>query len=442
MPQIARAYGADESAIPADYNDLAVEVGKQLEHATEAQPLIVFLDALDQFGETDPARQLSWLLAHLPENVRVVVSTIPGDCEKTLRLKRPELAFLSLDNMLRKEGEQALNIWLDLAGRILQDPQRKEILDAFEPEGRPLYLKLAFEEARLWHSYSPAAETTLKAGIGELIASNLFPRLADPANHGAALVSHALGYLAASRYGLAEDELIDVLSDDADVIAAFEAGSRHKRVVNKLPVVLWSRLYFDLAPYLAEHAADGTTLLAFYHRVLGEAATDLYLAGVQGGHGKARHAALADYFRNKADPAHDGSWELRSRPLTELPLHLARAGSTKKLEPLLSDLSTWRLVSPRAPFTVSSTTTRWSVPNPPRRSRLGECSSRSTRNACASTPGSLSHWSTTRGSRRRRSRSRRPTGQTLVAHCARGDPPQGGRKRHATDDLGPRKHPV
>ena len=277
--QIARTYGADESAIPAEYNDLAVEVGKQLEHATEAQPLIVFLDALDQFGETDPARQLSWLPAHLPENVRVVVSTIPGDCEKTLRLKRPELAFLSLDNMSRKEGEQALDTWLDLAGRKLQDPQRREILDAFEPEGRPLYLKLAFEEARLWHSYSPAAETTLKAGIRELIAGNLFPRLADAANHGAAFVSHALGYLAASRYGLAEDELIDVLSDDADVIAAFEAGSRHKRVVNKLPVVLWSRLYFDLAPYLAEHAADGTTLLAFYHRVLGEAATELSSPG-------------------------------------------------------------------------------------------------------------------------------------------------------------------
>ena len=208
--------------------------------------------------------------------------------------------------------------------------------------------------------------------------------------------------------------------------------------MNKLAVVLWSRLYFDLAPYLAEHAADGTTLLAFYHRVLGEAATDLYLAG-PGGHGKARHAALADYFRNKADPAHDGSWELRSRPLTELPLHLARAGSTKKLEPLLSDLSYLALVSPQAPFTVSSTTTRSSVPNPPRRSRLGECSSRSTRNACASTPGSLSHWSTTRGSRRRRSRSRRPIGRDPGRALRPRRSPAGRAKRHATDDLGPRK---
>ena len=348
--QIARAYGADESAIPAEYNDLAVEFGKQLEQATAKRPLIVFLDALDQLGVTDPARQLSWLPAHLPENVRIVVSTIPGDCEKTLRLKRPELAFLSLDNMSRYEGEQALDIWLKLAGRTLQDPQRKEVLDTFEPEGRPLYLKLAFEEARLWHSYSPAAETTLLAGIRELIEGNLFPRLADPANHGPALVSHALGYLAASRYGLAEDELIDVLSDDADVIAAFEAGSRHERVVDKLPVVLWSRLYFDLAPYLAEHAADGTTLLAFYHRVLGEAAKELYLDGHGGEDGEARHSALADYFRGKADPKGpekdpiDGlpvrHWDGTSvRGLSELPFHLAGAARKNDLYETLTDFT-------------------------------------------------------------------------------------------------------
>ena len=349
--QIARTYGADESAIPAEYNDLAVEFGKQLEHATKAKPLIVFLDALDQLGETDPARQLSWLPAHLPENVRVVVSTIPGDCEKTLHLKRPELAFLSLDKMSHDEGEEALNIWLKLAGRTLQDPQRKEILSKFvADEGHPLYLKLAFEEARLWRSFIPDTETTLKAGIRELIEGNLFPRLAAWANHGPVLVSHALGYLAASRYGLAEDELIEVLSADGEVKEAFEASKEkeHQLQSDKLPVVLWSRLYFDLEPYLAEHAADGTTLLAFYHRVLGDAATELYLAGNDGDDGKARHSALADYFRGKADPKGpqkdpiDGlpvrHWDGTSvRGLSELPFHLARAARKNDLYDTLTD---------------------------------------------------------------------------------------------------------
>ena len=349
--QIARAYGADEAAIPAEYNDLAVEFGKQLEYATKAKPLIVFLDALDQLGETDPARQLSWLPAHLPEYVRVVVSTIPGDCEKTLRLKRPELAFLSLDKMSRKEGEDALNIWLDLAGRKLQDPQRDEVLDKFvADEGRPLYLKLAFEEARLWRSFSPASETTLKAGIRGLIEGNLFPRLATWTNHGPVLVSHALGYLAASRYGLAEDELIEVLSADGEVKDAFNAGSKHERQSDQLPVVVWSRLYFDLEPYLAEHAADGATLLAFYHRVLREAAKELYLDEHDGDDGKSRHSALADYFRGKADPKGpqkdpiDGlpvrHWDGTSvRGLSELPFHLAEAGRLDDLYDTLTDFT-------------------------------------------------------------------------------------------------------
>ena len=345
--QIAHEYGDDESAIPAEYNDLAVEFGKQLEQATETRPLLVFLDALDQLGPTDPARSLSWLPAQLPEHVRLVVSTIPDDCEKTLRAKHPEPVFLTLDEMSEDEGKIALGIWLENAGRRLQDAQEKEVLAKFKPQGRPLYLKLAFEEARLWPSFAGKSETKLHAGIPELIKGDLFARLAAPENHGPVMVAHALGYLAASRYGLAEDELIEVLSADKKVRSDFEKRSFHTLASDQLPlpVVVWSRLYFDLAPYLAEHAADGTTLLAFYHRVLGESAKEEFLAGHDGKDGEERHSSLADYFRTKADPkdpkadpeAHE-PWNGKSvRGLSELPFHLAEAGELDELYETLTD---------------------------------------------------------------------------------------------------------
>ena len=102
------------------------------------------------------------------------------------------------------------------------------MLDAFEGErsgGRPLYLKLAFEEARLWPSHVPAEE--LEPGIDGVIQKNLFHRLAREENHGEELVARTVGYLAASRYGLAEDELLDVLSRDADLYESFLHGSYH-----------------------------------------------------------------------------------------------------------------------------------------------------------------------------------------------------------------------
>ena len=101
--QLARAYG-DQTAIPADYNDLPAKFGKQIGQATRERPLIVFLDALDQLGPADPARGLSWLPAQLPDHVRLVVSTLPGDCESALRGKHPQPRLLSLDKLTRQEG--------------------------------------------------------------------------------------------------------------------------------------------------------------------------------------------------------------------------------------------------------------------------------------------------------------------------------------------------
>ena len=342
--QMARAYGGDESAIPAGYDELAAEFGKQLEHATRERPLIVFLDALDQLAVTDPARGLSWLPAHLPDHVRLVVSTLPGDCEGALGAKHPEPRFLGLDKLTRQEGETALGLWLGKARRKLQDQQLREVLDKFEPEGRPLYLKLAFEEARLWRSFSEPDETRLHAGITELISGDLLGRLAAPENHGQKLVAHALGCLAASRHGMAEDELLAVLSADKDVTTDFHDRSPRSPDVSQLPVVVWSRLFFDLEPYLSERAADSTTLLAFYHRVLREAAAEQYLAAADG---PARHASLADYFRAKADPSHDRAWTGNSvRGLSELPFHLAEPAD-------------WRTSTRPSPTSVS-----WSTRQP------------------------------------------------------------------------------
>ena len=332
--QITRAYEGDESTIPSEYNDLAVEFGKRLELAKAERPLIVVLDALDQLAGA--ARSLSWLPANLPANVQLVVSTLPGECEKALLAKHPTPDVVSVKAMSAGEADKLLGLWLEHAGRALQPAQRREVLEKFgRSEGLPLYLRLAFEEARLWRSYSPAAETVLHEGVQGLIRGNLFPRLSQRVNHGDVLVRHALGYLAASRYGLSEDEVLDVLSADDAVIDDFAARSFQEAKDRKLPIVIWSRLYFDVAPYLTERSSEGTTLLAFYHNQLREAATAECL---EGEHAQRRNAALAGYFRGRSDPAKDRSWTGGyARGLSELPFHLAGAGDKDELYETLTD---------------------------------------------------------------------------------------------------------
>jgi hypothetical protein len=389
--EISRRYGGDEE-IPHDYNELASELEKRMALAVADRPLILFLDALDQLSEAHGARRLTWLPRQLPENVRVVVSTRRAeDTFAAVTALQPE--EVALGPMSREDGEDLLGLWLDDAGRTLTPEQRANVLDAFEKQrsgGRPLYLKLAFEEARLWTSYTSLEH--LEPGIDGVIRENLFDRLAHEENHGEDLVAKAIGYLATSRYGLAEDELLDALSRDADLYTSFLQGSFHlpsdlvaravdyrrshdvnggeadreetqqtetwlrelvedpestaelrtfldevlpRRDGPRLPVVLWSRLFFDLSPYLTERMGDGSSLLAFYHRELDDAGKEVFARDERG---HALNGRLADYFRFRADPAGDRTWTGGDvRGLSELPYHLTESTRWQELHDTLTD---------------------------------------------------------------------------------------------------------
>jgi hypothetical protein len=154
----------------------------------------------------------------------------------------------------------------------------------------PLYLKLAFEEARRWKSYTTDVE--LASTIPGIIRQ-LFDRLSSDSNHGEIVVSRSLGYLAASKNGLSEDEMLDVLSLDKGVRGDFASRAKHTPPEERLPVIVWSRLYFDLEPYLTERSADNASLLSFYHRQLRDVVEAEYLSGNDK---SLRHAHLSSYF--------------------------------------------------------------------------------------------------------------------------------------------------
>jgi hypothetical protein len=295
--EIALAYGADESTVPTDEQELTRDFPERLALSSAERPLVVFVDALDQLSRDGHAPNLSWLPTDLPMHTRLVVSVVadPPDAGSALlrtRLGSAGATILELEPMPPAEGGQLLDAWLREVDRTLQRDQRAAVLDAFAAEGLPLYLKLVFEEARRWRSYAPVEP--LPPTIPAMI-DRLFDQLSAPENHGTLFVERGLSYLGASRNGLSEDELLDVLSADPDVLADFRRRSPKSPAVDRLPVVVWSRLYFDLEPYLTERSADGTSLLTFYHRQLAEAVAATYLTG-EDGRGQERHRSLARFF--------------------------------------------------------------------------------------------------------------------------------------------------
>jgi WD40 repeat protein len=337
--EISQRYGADGGDIPGEYRELIVEFSKRLALATAERPLVLFLDALDQLSDADNARNLVWLPAELPEHVRLVVSSIPGGCKEALERRLPGENLVELKPMPPTEGERLLDLWLDEAGRTLQPDQRADLLDKFGQCGLPLYLKLAFEEARRWRSYDglPVGaddQPGLSSDIAGVIR-DLFWRLSQEANHGQMLVSRSLGYLAAAKNGLSEDEMLDVLSRDEEVMTSFRSRSPKSPEVERLPVVVWSRLHADLKPYLIERGADGTSLMRFYHPQLGEVVAVEYLGGEEK---QARHRGLARTFWGQPLHTRKDEQEVPNlRKLSELPYQQTYGGLWGDLRDTLTD---------------------------------------------------------------------------------------------------------
>jgi len=335
--EVSLAYDSAEGGI-GEYEVLVAELPKRLALATADRPLILFLDALDQLGDTHAGRRLLWLPRALPPHVRIVVSTLEEEtyhCFAALRAGARDEDLVPLTPLGPDEGRDILRAWLaDGSGeegrprcsRTLTPTQIDVVIERFAAEGSPLYLKLAFEEARRWHSYpSDANSTNLPADVPGLVRM-LFARLS--AHHGRSLVTSALGYLAGARYGLNDEELLDLLWRDPNVRNDFEARKRHDIPDENpaLPPVVWSRVYFDLEPYLTWRDVVGVRVFSFFHRQLAEVAAEDYVDPIR----DRVHGRLADYF--------EARWRIPdSHAVVEVVRHSFAAGRRAELESLLSN---------------------------------------------------------------------------------------------------------
>ena len=238
-------------------SDLAAAFQQCLTHGTRDHPLLLFLDGIDQLED------LTWLPSRLPPHCRLVISAarpIPG------------CVSFELVAMPAEEAGDLLDLWLKSARRTLNAGQRQEVMRAFASSGLPLHLKLAFEEARRWRSFDlPRLGEGIDGILGVMNA-----RLSDDRNHGPVLTERGLGYLTASRDGVTEDEMVDLLSNDKPVREDFEARARHVPPGPNLPVIVWLRLLMDIEPYLVEITTPGGTVVTWQHRLLREWFAALY----------------------------------------------------------------------------------------------------------------------------------------------------------------------
>jgi WD40 repeat protein/HEAT repeat protein len=342
---LAGLQGVRDYYVPSTIEDLSAEFARLIGGwDLTPTPLIIFLDALDQLRTPREDVSLSWLPERLPPNVKLVVSSLPGERNElrfAIEERVREDCFINVSGLPLLCGARLLKRRLAAAGRRLEREQRKHVLRQFAASGLPLYLDVAFQRARSWRSSNcypgGSADLTLPTDIRELLYQTICD-LWRNAHHNQLLVTRCLGLLAAANDGLSESELLDLLSRDADVYAEFLAGIHHvppdladciandvkgkdgsraviaaldrlksdpvalkaylQRVLVEedgptLPIVLWSRLYFSLRYFVRERSGYGVTLFGFFHRLVREVIEERFLSGDEG---PCRHREMSRYF--------------------------------------------------------------------------------------------------------------------------------------------------
>jgi nephrocystin-3 len=277
-----------------------------LHMAAAERRIILALDALNQLEDRDSAPDLPWLPPVMPENVCLIVSTLPGRALDEITRRRWPVFEIEL--LTVEERRQLLNQFLRDYGRTLSPARVDRIVNA-QQSANPLYLRVLLNELRLFGRYERLEERIshyLQAASPYELYEKVIIRWEKDYEGNTDLVGDTLSLLWAARRGLSESELLDALGHNGQ----------------PLPRATWAPLFLAMADSLVSRSG----LLTFAHDFLRAAARDAYLPSES--HQRRAHSKLADYF------AHQSAG---SRRIDELPWQLAEAHAWQRLYDLLAD---------------------------------------------------------------------------------------------------------
>jgi tetratricopeptide (TPR) repeat protein len=308
MGELKRHFNIREE-IPDKPDALRTAFANWLHMAAAKGRVILILDALNQLEDRDGAPDLVWLPPHIPENIRLILTTLPGRPLDDLQKRGwPTLEVSPLD---RDERETLIKQYLGQYTKSLSQAQVERI--AVVPQtANPLYLRSLLEELRVYGDHA-----TLNKRIGHYLTadtiSDLYSRILrryeeDYEEERPGLVKDAMSLLWAARRGLSESELMELLGTEE----------------MPLPRATWSPLFLAAEQSLVSRSG----LITFGHDYLRQAVQNTFLRNP--GEQQAAHTRLADYYEKQ---------ELGPRKVDELPWQLVQVKSWKRLYDLLTHVA-------------------------------------------------------------------------------------------------------
>jgi tetratricopeptide (TPR) repeat protein len=298
-----------QQEVPSLPDELGPAFANSLHMAATKGRVVLILDALNQLEDRNGASDLVWLPPVLPENVRLIVSTLPGRSLEDLKTRGgPSLEIQLLDT---DERRRFIEKYLAQYTKILSG-ELVEYIAGAPQAANPLYLGALLEELRIYGDHfklRQRIEHYLAAASGSDLYERILERWErDYEGERPRLVQEMMSLLWAARRGLSEAELLDLLRREGE---------------DRLPQPVLSPL--RLAAESSLFIRSG--LIGFGHEFLLSAVKSRYGAVPQSL--EQAHLRLAEYFESR---------ESGPRKAEELPWHLLRAKKWVRLAGVLSDL--------------------------------------------------------------------------------------------------------
>ncbi|XP_061195706.1 uncharacterized protein LOC133203923 [Saccostrea echinata] len=247
------------------------------------KPIVILLDSLDQLSPLHHAYGLQWLPTTLPQNIKLVVSTLPkehGILDNLRALLPDEKCYVEIPELPLETGIAIINKYLSKQNKKITESQEKVLINTFKKCPGPLFLKLILDEALKWRSFTSPHLVELEKTVQGAI-NKLFDNL--EIKFGKVITSHALGYITIARDGISENELEDVLScDDEALDDVYRYHNPPVEGIVRIPPVLAARIRYDIKDYIVERISSDKYTMNWYHRQFIETAKKRYASGSLG----------------------------------------------------------------------------------------------------------------------------------------------------------------
>lgn len=228
--------------------------------------IVIFIDAVDQLLNDD---QFLWLPNNLPLNIKIVISAL-----KDQNYTKDSKYFYTLEDKISSYIEiesfnkpiELLESLLSQQNRTLQEEQKEYFLEQYSQVNTPLYVYMAANKMLYWKSSDIADTDATLSKTQKDIVKEFIENLTLIHHHNEQLVQKVFGYILASKDGLSEDEILELLNTDKEFIKTIAPDTWHINTTQELPLVIWTRLHNHFKPFLSRKKQDGQELLYFFHR--------------------------------------------------------------------------------------------------------------------------------------------------------------------------------